>query len=139
MAIRKGSIVEVELNPPADGEGGYVKRRPAVVLVVDVEMATCTVVGISTKLGIGDQNFFVELPFSQNRSSSSGNTKSGLHEKCVAKCYWYDKVPVSNCKKIGFVSTRKLIEILDLVLQHEASLATDESSTSNSANNDSEE
>ena len=119
MAIREGSVVEVELNPPADGESGYTKERPAVVLVVDSEGDTCTVVGVSTKLEIGDSNYFVELPFTHNRSNSSGNSNSGLYEKCVAKCYWYDTVLMSSCKKIGYVSTKKLIEIRGLVQQHE--------------------
>lgn len=121
MTIRKGSVVNVELAPPTDGEGGETKNRPAVVLVVDVDETFCTVVGVSTNLQIGDSNYFVDMPYSQNRSSSSGNCKSGLYEKCVAKCYWYDSVLIANCEEIGFIPTKKLVEILDLVNQHENS------------------
>ena len=119
MTIRKGSIVNVELDPPTDGEGGETKNRPAVVLVVDADETSCTVVGVSTKLHIGDSNYFVDMPYSQNRSSSSGNCKSGLYEKCVAKCYWYDVVLIANCDEIGYISTKKLVEILGFVHQHE--------------------
>ncbi len=119
MAIRKGSVVRVDLDPPADGEGGEPKQRPAVVLVVDADETSCTVVAVSTKLDIGDSSYFVQMPYSRNRSSSSGNSKSGLYEKCVAKCYWYDRVLIANCDEIGFIPTKKLVEILTLVRQHE--------------------
>jgi len=119
LTIRKGSVVNVELAPPTDGEGGETKNRPAVVLVVDTDKTSCTVVGVSTKLNIGDSNYFVDMPYSLNRSSSSGNCKSGLYEKCVAKCYWYDSVLIADCVEIGFISTKKLVEILGFVNQHE--------------------
>lgn len=117
--IRQGSVVEVELNPPADGEGGEIKERPAVVIVVNNDQTHCTVVAVSTKLQLGDENYFVEMPFSDNRGSSAGTSKSGLYEECVAKCYWYDTVLIADCNKIGYVPTKKLTEILSLVHQHE--------------------
>jgi hypothetical protein len=120
LTIRKGTVVKVELDPPADGEGGETKHRPAVVLVVAADETNCTVVGVSTNLDIGDSNYFVDMPYSHNRSGSSGNSKSGLYEKCVAKCYWYDNVLIANCVKIGYIPTKTLTEILGLVHQHES-------------------
>jgi hypothetical protein len=121
LKIRQASVVTVELDPPADGEGGDIKTRPAVVLAVDADEVTCTVVGVSKNMVIGDPGYFVKMPFSDNRSSSSGNSKSGLFEECVAKCYWYDTVLIAECKSIGHIPTKKIAEILRLVEQYENS------------------
>lgn len=109
MAIREGDVVEVFLDPPNSQENG--KVRPAVVVVVSADGSKCDVVAISSKLEIGDQQFFVDMPFSKPSNASGGNANSGLSKKCVAKVFWHTTVDADSCKSIGFLTTKKLIEV----------------------------
>ena len=104
MSLQKGQIVNTFLTPPHDPNRG--KERPALVLEVVPGAETCEVIAVSSRLDIGDPDYFVAMPFSPD-----GKCKSGLTRKCVAKVFWHDSVEVNNCERIGYVPAKKLIEV----------------------------
>lgn len=111
LSLRRGSIVEVYLDDldgkPSDHD------HPAIVIVVHDGDEEFEVMAISTKLGLGATEFHVEMPYGPN-------AKSGLVARCVAKPEWTDRCRVDACRKIGFIPTTKLAEVLENLAKFKA-------------------
>lgn len=103
----RGRIVWVELPDP---QGRNLKRRPAVIVSADEDIALdgeVWVVAISSQLDASPPEDQVAIPW-----HASGHPRTGLRERCAAVCSWLVRIPLASIQGYGgTVPGRELLAI----------------------------
>lgn len=92
-----------------DQRGQNGKPRP--LLVVQVDGSSVIVVCITSQF---DPN---ALTPDEIKLPHGVGCKTGLTKPSVAVCKWIDRVPLTNCEKIGFLPTKLMVAVANRLKQ----------------------
>jgi len=111
--LRQGSVVQAWVSDP---QGQNRKLRPLIIVTPTEEISSGDefyAVAVTTNFTEPLNSDEILLPF-----HPTGQAKSGLRKKCVAKCSWLVPLLASDVHDVqGFIATQRMAGILHTIGQ----------------------